>query len=150
MITWRTPEFTYHEKDAGWYWLVIAAAVIVTLSAAWQRNFLFAVFVVIAAATLIAWARRQPQEIEFALTDTEIHIDTQRFPHKDFESFSLTATGGAWDRLSLQPKTKLRHYLILPIPHHQFDEIKKYCLNFWTEAEHPESLVEGFSRWLRF
>ena len=69
VIEWKAPEFEYREKDVSWYWLSIIAAVVILGAAVWQKNFLFAVFVVIAEILMLVWAGRKPREITFSLNE---------------------------------------------------------------------------------
>ncbi|MDP3892652.1 hypothetical protein, partial [Nocardioides sp.] len=66
-IEWRAPEFYYREKGVSWYWLSIIAAIVILSVSVWQKNFLFAVFVVIAEILMLVWAGRKPREISFSL-----------------------------------------------------------------------------------
>ena len=47
-IIWQAPEFRYRHKDESWYWLTIMATAVLFLISLWQKNFLFAIFAVIA------------------------------------------------------------------------------------------------------
>lgn len=150
MIKWSAPEFTYHDKDVSWYWLVAVIAAIVTTVALWQNNFLFAVFAVIAAITLIAWGRRQPELVDFELSGDGCTVSGMLYPKERFDAFAIQSSGGQWDRLILRKKSKFRQRLVLPVPHDQIDSVKKQCLNLWEETELPASLVDELSDFFRF
>ena len=47
-IVWQIPEYEYRSKDVSWYWISLIAAIVLFAFAIWQKNFLFAIFVVIA------------------------------------------------------------------------------------------------------
>ena len=149
-IHWSAPEYTYHEKDVSWYWLVIIFAIIISAISLWQRNFLFAVFVIIATAMIIAWARRQPDMIDFELDDDGLKVNEKKYIKDHFESFSIKEHDEEWDELFLKTKSKISRYVALPIPHYQIDKIKEYCLNSWAEAEHKDSLVDEISEFIKF
>lgn len=150
MIQWKALEHSYHEKDISWYWLVIIFAILIAALAIWQGNFLFAVFTVIAAVTVIAWGKREPDLIDFELDNDGLKIGNKFYPKENFNHFSIKITGSEWDKLLLKKKSKLSQPLWLPIPHFEFDNIKKYCLNFWTEEEYKESLLDVLSDYFRF
>ena len=150
MIKWQAPEYYYHEKDVSWYWLVVILAIVITAIALWQRNFLFAVFTVIASGTLLAWGYRKPSLIDFELNDQGLKID-ENFHSKDsFSNFSIIKESDEWGKLLLKKKSKISNILAIPIPSNEFDKVKQYCLNFWTEAELKESMIDDISNLLKF
>ena len=149
-MKWSAPEYKYYEKDVGWYWLVVIAAIIFTAISLWQRNFLFAVFVVIAAAMMIFWAKRQPDMIDFELSDNGLKIGQKNYTKDYFESFSIREYNSEWDRLFLKTKSKISRSVAIPIPRHQIDKIKEYCLDSWEEVEHKDSLVDEISNFIKF
>ncbi len=149
-IKWQASEYHYHEKDVGWYWLVIILAIIITAIALWQRNFLFAVFTVIASITLLVWGHRKPSLIDFELNDQGLKIDEAFYGKDSFSGFFIIKQNGEWDKLLLKRKTKISSILTIPIPQNEFDKIKQYCLNFWTEAELKESMIDDISSLLKF
>lgn len=150
MIHWRAPEFIYHKKDISWYWLVVIIAVVVFAISLWQKNFLFAVFTVIAAGTLLAWGMREPRQLMFELTEEGLHIGKEFYQRDTFSHFHLIKNQGEWDKLILQTKSKISPYFVLPVPREKFDSIKKYCLNFWTETEIEESFIDQLGDFFRF
>ncbi|MEK7114818.1 MAG: hypothetical protein AAB847_00435 [Patescibacteria group bacterium] len=150
IIIWKAPEYHYHEKDVSWYWLVIILAIIITAIALWQRNFLFAVFTVIAGITLLVWGHRKPSLIDFELNEHGLKIGDVFYPKDLFDNFSLNKNGSEWDKLLLKKKSKISNILTIPTPQSEFDNIKKYCLNFWTEAELKESMIDDISNLLKF
>lgn len=150
MIKWQAPEYHYHEKDVSWYWLVIILAIIITAIALWQRNFLFAVFTIIAGIVLLVWGHKKPSLIDFELNDQGLKIGESFYSKDSFSDFYLIKEGGEWDKLLLKKKTKISSVLTIPTPKSEFDNIKKYCLNFWTEAELKESMVDDISSLLKF
>src|SRR3989344_6499487 len=150
MIKWQAPEYHYYEKDINWYWLVIILAIIITAIALWQRNFLFAVFTVIASITLLVWGYRKPCIIDFELNDQGLKIDEQFYSKDSFGNFYIIKQNSEWDKLLLKKKAKISSILSIPIPQNEFDKIKQYCLNFWTEAELKESMVDDIFNLLKF
>lgn len=145
MINWTSAEFHYHEKDEAWPALVIVGALIIGAIALWQRNLLFAIFIGIAAVLMLVWGRRRPLRRAFALDKKGLHIDDRIYPFHDFSSFALYE-----DALLMHPKSRVRPYFSIIIPHDKGDEIREYLLVFLPEVEYTESFVEIISHWLRF
>lgn len=150
MITWRAPEFQYYEKDVSWYWLVTILGIVVLAAAFWQKNFLFAIFIIIAWGTVLVWGNRKPKKITIELDESGIKVEKNFYPKEKFAHFFIIRGEEEWDRLILKPKSKLSQLLSFAIPHEEFDKVRKYCLNFWTETELPESLVDQLADFFKF
>ena len=73
-IEWEAPEFEYHEKDPLWYWGSMIIAVIILGIAIWQKNFLFATFIVVAEILLMTIGGKQPRLIRFRIDDRGFEI----------------------------------------------------------------------------
>ena len=89
-ISWRAPEFEYHEKTAGWYWTTVVIALIILAFALWQQNFLFGVFVIIAEILLVIWANKKPEIVEFVVGEKGILVDEKRnYSYSEIENYSV-------------------------------------------------------------
>lgn len=147
---WSAPEYSYHNKDVAWYAAVFGIAVGLVLLALWQRNFLFVVFIIVAAITLMAWGRRQPAIIEFELSNAGLRIGGEQFAKESFNGFYLKNFGKDWSRLYLKKSGKLSNYLVLLLPKNIFDMVRNSCLNHWAEIERQESLVDTLADFFGF
>ena len=149
-MKWSAPEYIQHDKDLSWYFLVIIIVAIIVVISLWQRNFLFAVFSVVAAFTLIAWARRQPNTIHFELDNNGLKIENSFYPKEGFTKFAIKNIDNQWSKLLLKKKHKVAFDLVIPVPTEEIDSVRGQCLNSWTETEYHESLVDELAEWLRF
>jgi hypothetical protein len=149
-MKWSSPEYIHHDKDLSWYFLIAMIVIIIVIISLWQRNFLFAVFTIIAAATLIAWARRQPNIIHFELDGNGLKIENDFYPKEVFTKFAVKNIDAQWSKLLLQKKHKIAFDLVIPVPVDNIDSVRSQCLNLWTETEYQESLVDELAEWLRF
>jgi len=117
---WQTKEYEYHEKDIFWYWASIIIAVGIVAFAVWQKNFLFAAFVIIAEILVLVWAERKPDTIEFMLV------------------------------LILRFKKRFSSSLSIPVPKDKIDEIHHFLSGILEEQEVTPSLIDAITRFLRF
>lgn len=89
-LEWRAPEYTDRPKHISWYWISIVVAVLILIATIWQRNFLFAIFVVLAEILILTWGERPPQMVDFLLTEKGLTIGGEKFyPWGEFKSFSI-------------------------------------------------------------
>ena len=145
MIEWQLPEFQYHKKSDWWPVWVVFLAFLLGLLALWQKNFLFLIFIIIAAFAVLSIANEKPKNIDFALDDKGLHLGAKFYELKSFSAFALKD-----GRLQFKNKGRLRPFLTVPYPEDRQEEIKKHLLAFLPEIEYNESLVEVLTNILRF
>lgn len=145
-IKWTAWEYEFFPKDISWYWLTIIASTLITTFALWQRNFLFAVFVVIAEILILFWGRRLPKKIEFKLNDKGLTIDERTFyPYDGFHGFALKE-----NEIVFRKKNRLAPYLKILAEESKTGEIKKLLSRYLPEIEYEESLADHIAKILRF
>jgi len=89
-LSWQAPEFEHHEKEVLWSWISIILAVVLLAVALLAKNFLFAVFIVIAEILILIWGHRTPRDITFEITEKEMVIDgRERYDLKNLDHFGF-------------------------------------------------------------
>jgi len=149
MIQWQALEYRYHRKSLDWFAGVIGLAVILLIIALWQRNFLFAIFIVIAGILVVVWARERPRPILFTLDKKGLWIGRRLHDYRRFDGFALSET-----QLQLRYKRYLRPYLTVHLPRgrpgKKIKAIQEQLLAFLPEIEYNESLIEALADWVGF
>ncbi len=149
-IEWRAPEFTYWHKGVSWYWLTIIVAVLLLAVAAWGRNFLFGVFVVIAEILVLTWGSRTPEFVTFRAEMKELNInDRMHYAWQDFASFSTEEEEGGFT-VFLRFRNGLRPPLRIFIPRDVFAGFKKKISLWCPETQDFRSFVEVIEEFFRF
>lgn len=151
-ISWQAPEFEYREKTVSWYWLSIILAVLVLAVAIWQKNFLFAVFVILAEILILVWANREPTTLEYRLNERGLDIGKSKsYTYGEIESFGVRENGGEkWSELVFTFKKSLRPPLKTSLPTHLLPQVKKALETILLETEINESAFDALERFLRF
>ena len=89
-ITWYAPEFKYHHKELGWYWLSIIGSGVLFLISLWQKNLLFGIFVIIAELMVIIWAKEFPKNIRFKLSGKGLEIGKMKsYSYEELDGFHI-------------------------------------------------------------
>jgi hypothetical protein len=149
-ITWQAPEFKYHYKDISWYWLSVIAAAILFLAAIWQKNLLFAIFVIIAETTLIFWAKKLPRGLNFKIDKKGIHIDKIKFyTYDDLIGFHILEENDI-GQLILKTKKKLSPFVKILLESGDIPKIKEFLKQYLEEIEYEESLTDHIEKIIRF
>ena len=151
-IQWQIPEYEYQPKDIAWRWLSLIAAIILFAFAIWQKNFLFAVFLIVAALLTITWARRLPKTTDFTLSEKGLDIGGKKFyPYEGLVGFAIVSgdqdTG--FDELIVKTKGQLNTLIKIIIISAQGGAIKNLLSRFIPEIEYRESVSDRLARLLR-
>lgn len=152
-IQWSAPEYHYYHKDVSWYWLVIIVGIILIGIAVWQKNFLFAVFIVPAAALTFFWGGREPKTISFTLNARGLNLDGKKFyPLESLEGFAIVADYRDPELSELMLKTKQRFntWLTVITASERADQIKELLKKHLPEIEYRRSLTEHIGKILKF
>ena len=150
-IIWQAPEYEYNPKDVSWYWMSIIVAIVLIGVAFWQKNFLFAVFVVIAELIVIYFSNSFPKIWNFKLDDKGIHIGNNLFyPISDLKSFDIHDIGEEYKELVFKLGAKLKPNLKVFIHSEDEVKIKEKLLKFLPQEDLPVSLADSLERFIRF
>ncbi len=157
-ISWQAPEFEYQQKDVSWYWLSLITAIIVLVFAIWQKNFFFAIFVLIAWFVITYLAGRFPTIWEFKIDEKGIKIslpnnqtgNNKFFLYSEIEGFDIHQAGEECKELVLKLKSKFSPYLKINCYIRDEEKVKNLLLKFLPQEEYQPSLVDSVSRLIRF
>lgn len=153
-IKWVAPEFEYFAKDISWSWLVMIVGIIVIAIALWQRNFLFAIFLIISVLLIIFWGKQKPRDIEFTLDEHGLDIERKKFyPYHGFEGFSvrpLMAKDEKYTQLVFKFRARLKPYFKIGIKVNDIEKFKKFINQYIPEIEYEESISDHLSKIFRF
>lgn len=153
-IHWVAPEFEYHHKSASWYWLSAMGAAIIILLALIQRNFLFAIFIVIAELLVVRWGAEKPNYIEYSVDEEGIVVNGKKHTHYDhlsgFSFRKLHSADEGYSELLLKKKHSLGTNIRVIVPDQEIDRLKVFLNHRLHELDYEESLVDYISKILRF
>ena len=86
-IRWRAYEHEHVERTRDWYWALGIFAACTALISAIFGNVLFALLILIAAATLGIHAKSPPPLVEFELSDRGIRVGETMHRYEEIVSF---------------------------------------------------------------
>lgn len=165
-ISWEIPESDYSYKDVSWYWLGLIGTIILLAFAVWQKNFLFAVFVIIAYFIMNYLGGRFPTIWQIKISKKGILISLPNgeakkfYPLDSMESFDIFSPIGAVDlsdtseeeykELIIKFKSKFSPYLKINIYPKEEEKIKNFLLQFIPREEYSPSLVDAIGKMVGF
>ncbi len=151
-IRWESPEFEYKHKSVSWYWISIVVAVICIGFAAWQKNFLFGLFVMVAEVLVLVWGNQKPALFNFRLTEKGLFIGEKKFyPYGEMESFSCqNKEEGTTENIHFKFKKQLKRTLRITVPKTHLPEIKSAIARSVAETDYEPSLIDSIEEFIRF
>jgi hypothetical protein len=152
-LEWSAPEFHYYEKGARWYAGAALAALAAIAVALWNRNFLFAAFIGIAAAVVVSWTRRRPNTIAFSVSERGVEANGKRlYALDELEAFALVPEthDPAWSELILRSKRQVNRWARILVPREDHERVRLEFAAILPEEDYTESALEAFLHILRF
>lgn len=149
-LHWKAPDFEYRQKNISWYWSSVFIAVVLLALALWQKNFLFAVFIVLGEIMLVVWANKLPRFFGFSIDERGISIEKKFYPYSEIEHFSILEQNNDFNEIILKSKKGLSPYISLRIKRDLLPKAKAILLEYLPEEEYEETLPDAFSRFIKF
>ncbi len=152
VIEWQSPEFEYREKGVSWYWLSVIVAVIILSVSVWQKNFLFAFFVVVAEILVLVWAGRNPKMVSFNMDEKGLTIGHRKFyPYSAIEMFGIRESSeDNLHELAIRFKHGLHAWLKIRIPAKRSNEIEKVISRYAPKTEPEDSFLDSLEKLIGF
>jgi len=86
-LRWSAYEHEHIERGSDWFWALGIVAVCAALVSILFHNVLFAILIIIAAATIAMQSRHRPDLIEFELSNRGIRVDGTMHRYEEVIAF---------------------------------------------------------------
>lgn len=150
-IVWEAPEFEHVEKSTTWYWGSMAVAIMLIAIALWQKNFLFAVFIVIAELAVFMFAGEKPRMWKFTIDARGVTIEKHKtYKFKDIIQYDIHAFSDEYHELVLQTRSKMQHYIKIFIHAEDEETIEGVLEGRVKRGEIEISFIEAIERFIGF
>ncbi len=160
-IVWQAPEFEYVFKDVSWYWISLIVAAILLILALWQKNFLFAVFVVIAEAVVFSFANRFPAIWKFKIDGNGVSINfpddeigekngEKFYSFNEINGFDIHPVDKEYKELVFKFESKFSSYLKINIFADDEPKISELLLKFLPREEIKISMSDILLKLIKF
>lgn len=153
-LSWEAPEFDYIEKEPFWFVSVGLFAAVLFLFALWQKNLLFAIFLLVATIVVFIWAKKKPGILTFILNENGLRVgDHDFYPWRDLEYFAILKSHEERDALAeliIKRDKKTNPFLKIHIPPDQLNNIRGFLVKFLPEEEYEESFPDAIGRIIKF
>lgn len=86
-VEWVAMEYAYQEKTPDWFWALGIIALSTSIISIIYKNYLFAIFIILAAVALTFVGIRKPKAIRFTINKDGVKVDDRLYPYKNLKSF---------------------------------------------------------------
>lgn len=152
ILEWEGREYNHNPKSADWYWALGIIAVAAAIAAILFGNYLLALLIVIAAASLALHAAKEPPLHRFRLAEEGIVIGNELHRFERMLSFSVLedVEGELPPMISIKTENWLSPHLIIPLEGVDADLVYAYFLHHVDEDEHKHTFADLVAAWLGF
>ncbi|MCU0660153.1 MAG: hypothetical protein MUD00_00870 [Candidatus Pacebacteria bacterium] len=88
-LEWSAPEYREKNRSVDWFWALGVIAVASAVTAIIYKNYLFAIFIILAALVLGFLAVRSPETILFKITAKDVELGREKYPYARLKSFFI-------------------------------------------------------------
>jgi hypothetical protein len=148
LMEWRAPEYHFTPKTPIWYWGTIIVALLFLIAALWQKNLLFAFFILAAELLVLVWGSRKPDEVTFGISKRGIHIGERKF--HSFRDLAGWNGEDVWEDglhgISIYLKHQLRPPVRLYVLEEDEPELKRILQSTLPKIDRDETFIDTLER----
>lgn len=148
-VEWHASEYIHHEKGMLWFAVLGLITILGAGLAAFLRQWIFAVLIVVMGVALGVFAKRPPREIHYQISREGVTIDERGFPFTQFKSFGVL-NEGAFYSVQLRPAKRFMPGVSIYFAEPDGEKIFDALANHLPMEELNQDPVDRFMRWLRF
>lgn len=139
-IKWSAPEYSHKEHSNDWFWAIGLIILIGSGLAVWFRNYVFAIFIFLAGASVVMFSIREPKEINFLIEKKGITAGRDFFSWKNIKSFNIkNEEENLFAKLIIETDKHFLPIYTFPIPKEYIDTVKENMLKVVQPGEIKES-----------
>ncbi len=148
-FSWEASEFVFHEKPAGWYLALFAAAALLGGGLAWFKQWIAIAMVAVMTLAIITFSRKQPRTLHYQVDEAGITIDGKLHPYELFKSYSLHPQVG-WKEIDFEPAKRFSQRLTVLCEEDAFDQIEDVLVQQLPRVDREPDFIEKLSRTIKF
>ena len=149
-IEWTALEFKKYKKSKKWFVFPTLIALIIIIAAILTKNFLLAIAIILTAFIVRIYAKKEPRKIKFSISGKGIQIDKNIYRFEDLKSFWIFYEPPKVKEISFRSKKTFMPYIKIPLGNQDPNKARELLLKFLTERKHSESIIDEWTRKIKF
>jgi len=146
---WRALEYEYYIKNKSWFIFWGIFALILSVLAVFQKNYLFLLVVGLGYFCVIMYTIRKPNICNFAITAKGIRINNILYKFSNLKSFCISSFDNGKE-IRFQGKKIFMPEIKIPLKDHNPNKIRKFLIKHLPEKEQEESITENLAKFFKF
>ena len=139
LLEWEAYEYKDKKRKPDWFWALGIIAVAGSAAAFIYANFLFGIFIVLTAGTMMFLGTTKPQKIKYIISVDGIIYDGRIYPFSRLKSFWMEELDGE-KRLLVKSDKTLIPIMVLPF---EEDEVGEDIYSILSEILEEEEIQES-------
>ena len=142
-FTWEYQSHTMKHYSTDWSWMLGIIAVTSAGIAAYTRNFLFMIVILLSGIVIAFYTKKQPYPISISISKQGISINKQFLLYKQIKGFWLYRTDGGEAKMLLDTKNSILPEFSIYLPESMdYESLHEYLLKYIPEVEMTEPFSE--------
>ncbi len=138
-IAWEAMEYADRERSTDWYWAVAIIAFCASIASVIYKNYLFAIFIMLAVLILFYLARRPAKLVHYEIIPKGLVVDGYLHPWGKLHSYWVDETGDE-HKLLVVSERYMMPLMIIPLPDTHSEHVRNIC-KVHIEEKHIEEPV---------
>jgi len=151
LLSWQFPEYNIYERKKSWYiWAGIFFLGLLSY-AVFTANFLFGLIMIMAAIILFVSHNKEPENLNFSLSEKGIIVEDKIYPYKDIKKFWLLYEPPEVKNIYFEFKSSFKPILIIPLQNQNPLKVREILKKYLTEdlEKENESTSDALARVLK-
>ena len=137
-IEWKSFEYNHKEHSPDWYWSIGLITLVVFGVLVWLKSYLFAIFIVVAGASLSLFNIRHPREIYYSIETSGLTMGKDKYEWKNIKGFNIKK-GEDGSKLLIEVNKYFLPVYTIPVSNELVPEIKESLKKIIPQIELNES-----------
>jgi hypothetical protein len=149
-LSWQAPEYERTERTASWYLWSILGATLLVIIALWQKNILFALFVILAEGVLLLMGREKSPLRLYHLDESGLSLDNKQVrAYPQMLYFSFFDFSERYVELIIRPTERFHFYTRVLLPRERVQEVQAFLEPRVHAFEYRPTMADILARWMR-
>ena len=147
--SWQIDEFVKHQRSKKWYIIAAIVAVALIIWAVLDKNYFFALIIIISSALIVFYDGETPRKIRVELQYNGLFVGETFYEFQSINNFYIIyRPENNVKKLFMEFKNPLKNRLVIPLEEQNPVIIRKFLLKYLKEdlAKENEPLSEGLSK----
>jgi hypothetical protein len=142
LAEWQSPEHHFDQRSKDWYWILGIVALGSAILAFYFDNFLFGIFILLAAFTIGFLSYKETRDVSVKVTDKGIVFHRYLYAFRSHHSFWIDDEHLRGARILLRPTNSFLPLTAIPVAEEvDLNELRELLLQFLDEEFLEESFI---------